>query len=64
MGTTKKPVTKKIDSNDAGEDEDDDDSMLDQKPKKKLDDDDYDFDGPLDDLGYENFDDYDDDDDF
>ena len=64
MEIPKKPVTKKIDSNDAGEDEDDDNSMLDQKPKKKVDDDDDDFDGPLDDLGYETFNDFDDDDDF
>ena len=63
MGTPKKPVNKKVDSQDTGEDEDDDDSMLDQKPKKKIVDDDDDFDGPLDDLGYENYD-YDDDDDF
>jgi hypothetical protein len=62
MGTPKKPVNKKVESKDTGEDEDDD-SMLDQKPKKKVVDDDDDFDGPLDDLGYENFD-YDDDDDF
>ncbi len=64
MGTPKKPVNKKIDSNDTGEDEDDDDSILDQKSKKKIVDDDDDFDGPLDDLRYENFDDYDDDDDY
>jgi hypothetical protein len=64
MGTPKKPVNKKIDSQNTGEDEDDDDSMLDQKVKKKvLDDDDDDYDGPLDDLGYENFD-YDEDDDY
>jgi hypothetical protein len=63
MGTPKKPVNKKIESKDTGEDEEDDDSTLDQKPKKKVDDDDDDFDGPLDDLGYENFD-YDEDDDF
>jgi hypothetical protein len=62
MGTPKKPVNKKVESKDTGEDEDDD-STLDQKPKKKVVDDDDDFDGPLDDLGYENFD-YDDDDDF
>jgi len=64
MGTPKKPVNKKIDSNDTGEDEDDEDSILDQKSKKKIVDDDDDFDGPLDDLRYENFDDYDDDDDY
>jgi len=65
MGTPKKPVNKKVDSKDTGEDEEDDDSTLDQKPKKKLDDDDDDdFDGPLDDLGYENFDDYDDEEDY
>ena len=38
--------------------------MLDQKPKKKVDDDDDDFDGPLDDLGFESYGDDDDDDDF
>jgi len=65
MGTPKKPVNKKIDSQNTGEDEDDDDSMFDQKAKKKIiDDDDDDFDGPLDDLGYENFDDYDEEDDY
>jgi hypothetical protein len=63
MGTPKKPVNKKVDSKNTGEDEDDDDSTLDQKSKKKVDDDDDDFDGPLDDLGYENFD-YDEDDDY
>ena len=64
MRTPKKPVNKKVDSQNAGEDEDDDDSMIDQKPKKKILDDDDDFDGPLDDISYENFDDYDDDDDY
>lgn len=32
--------------------------------QKKIEDDEDDFDGPLDDLGYESFNDYDDDDDF
>lgn len=64
MGTPKKPVNKKVDSKNTGEDEDDDDSMLDQKSKKKVVDEDDDFDGPLDDLGYENFEDYDDDEDY
>jgi hypothetical protein len=64
MGAPKKPVNKKIDSQNTGEDEDDDDSILDQSGKKKIiDDDDDDFDGPLDDLSYENFD-YDEDDDY
>ncbi len=63
MATPKKPVNKKVDSQNTGEDEDDD-SMLDQKVKKKaVDDDDDDFDAPLDDLGYENFD-YDEEDDY
>ena len=47
MGTPKKPVNKKVDSKNTGEDEDDDDSMLDQPAKKKVVDDDDDFDGPL-----------------
>jgi len=64
MGTPKKPVNKKVDSKDTGEDEDDDDSMLDQRAKKKIIDEDEDFDGPLDDLRYENFDEFDDDDDY
>ena len=63
MGTPKKPVNKKIDPKNSAEDEDDD-NILDQKPTKKVVDEDEDFDGPLDDLGYESFDDYDDDDDF
>jgi hypothetical protein len=65
MATPKKPVNKKIDSQNTDEDEDDDEGMFDQKAKKKIiDDDDDDFDGPLDDLGYENFDDYDEEDDY
>jgi hypothetical protein len=64
MGTPKKPVNKKVDSKNTGEDEDDDDSMLDQKAKKKIIDEDEDFDGPLDDLSYENFDEFDDEDDY
>jgi hypothetical protein len=47
-----------------GDGEDDDDSTLGQKSPKKIVDEDDDFDGPLDDIGYENFDDYDDDDDY
>jgi hypothetical protein len=58
MGAPKKPVNKKVEPKSAGEEEDD---LYDEKPKKKAADED--FDGPLDDLGYENFD-YDDDDDF
>ena len=50
MGTPKKPVNKKVDSKNTGEDEDDD-SALDQPSKKKVVDDDDDFDGPLDDIG-------------
>ena len=64
MGTPKKPVNKKVDSKNTGEDEDDDDSILDPKAKKKIIDEDEDFDGPLDDLSYENFDEFDDDDDY
>ena len=64
MGTPKKPVNKKVDSKNTGEDDDDDDSLLDQPSKKKIVDDDDDYDGPLDDLGYESFDDYDDDDEY
>jgi hypothetical protein len=63
MGAPKKPVNKKVDSKNTGEDDDDDDSTLDQTPRKK-DDDDDDFDGPLDDIGFENYDEYDDDDDY
>lgn len=61
MGTPKKPVNKKVDSKNTGEDEDDD-SALDQPSKKKVVDDDDDFDGPLDDIGFENYDDDEDDD--
>jgi hypothetical protein len=60
MGAPKKPVNKKVDTKSPAEDDDD----LDQKSPKKIIDEDDDFDGPLDDLRYENFDDYDDDDDF
>jgi len=60
MGTPKKPVNKKVESTDTGED--DDDSMLDQPTKKKVVDDDDDFDGPLDDIGFENYDEDEDDD--
>ena len=62
MGTPKKPVNKKVDSKNTGEDEDDD-NTLDQPSKKRVIEDEDDYDGPLDDLGYENFGDYDDDDD-
>ena len=63
MGTPKKPVNKKVDPQ--SEEEDDKDNILDQKSPKKVVDEDEDFDGPLDDLGYESFDDdYDDDDEF
>ena len=63
MGTPKKPV-KKAETKSTGEDEDEDDSTLDQPSKKKIVDEDEDFDGPLDDLRYENFDEFDDDDDY
>jgi hypothetical protein len=60
MGTPKKPENKKIDPKSIADDEDDD--SLDLPPKKKVDDDD-DFDGPLDDdLGFESFDEDEDDD--
>lgn len=65
MGTPKKPVNKKTDSKNTGEyDEDDEDgSLFGQQSKKKVVEDEDDYDGPLDDLGYESFGDYDDDDD-
>ena len=62
MGAPKKPIKK---SEVSKSDAEDDDESVDQKPKKKIvDDDEDDFDVPLDDLGYENFDNYDDDEDF
>lgn len=61
MGAPKKPVNKKVESKSTDED---DDSTLDQPSKKKVVDEDDDFDGPLDDLGYDEFGEYDDDDDF
>lgn len=61
MGTPKKPISKKVDPKSL---DDEDDDSVDQKPTKKVVDEDDDFDGPLDDLGYESFNDYDDDDDF
>lgn len=65
MGAPKKPVNKKIDSGETGEEEEDSDgSLFGQPSKKKVVDDDDDYDGPLEDLGYENFDDYDDDDEY
>jgi hypothetical protein len=63
MGAPKKPINKKVDSKNTGEDDDEDDNQFGDSPKKKVVDDDDDYDGPLDDLGYENYD-YDDDDDF
>jgi hypothetical protein len=60
MGAPKKPVNKKVEPKNTAEDDDD---LYDETPKKKAVDEDDDFDGPLDDLGYENFD-YDEDDDF
>ncbi len=62
MGTPKKPISKKVDPKSLADDEDD--NSNDHKPTKKIEDDEDDFDGPLDDLGYESFNDYDDDDDF
>jgi hypothetical protein len=64
MGTPKKPVNKKADPKNPGDGEDDDDSILDHKTSKKIIDEDDDFEGPLDDIGYENFDEYDDEDDY
>ncbi len=63
MAAPKKPVNKKVDPKNTGGDEDDDDSIFDQPQKKAVDDDD-DYDGPLDDIGAENYGDYDEDDDF
>ena len=58
MGTPKKPLNKKVEPID-----DDDENMTDQPKKKVIDEDDDDFDGPLDDIGFENLDDYDEDED-
>ena len=55
MGTPKKITDKNIPKNSDAEEDDDDDS-LDSVPRKKVvDDDEDDFDGPLDDLGFEDF---------
>jgi hypothetical protein len=63
MGAPKKPVNKKVDPKSAADD--DDDSILDQKsPKKIIEEDDDDFDGPLDDIGYSDFDEFDEEDDY
>ena len=60
MGAPKKNANRNIPkSSDA---EDDDDDSLDVTPRKKDVDEDDDFDGPLDDLGFEDFGDDDDDD--
>ena len=61
MGTPKKPDNKKIAPKSI---DDDDDDSVESTPKKKVVDEDDDFDGPLDDLGFEDFGDDDDDDDF
>jgi len=58
MGTPKKPDTKKI----APKSIDDDDDSAELTPDKKVVDEDDDFDGPLDDLGFETFEEDDDDD--
>jgi hypothetical protein len=60
MGTPKKPDNKKIAPQSV--DDDDDDDSLETTPKKKVVDEDDDFDGPLDDLGFETYSDDDDDD--
>ena len=60
MGTPKKNADKNIPKNTDAEDDDDD---LDTTPKKEVDEDD-DFDGPLDDIGFEEFGDDDEDDDY
>ncbi len=59
MGTPKKPDTKKIAPKSIDEDDDDASELT---PKKKVVDEDDDFDGPLDDLGFETFEEDDDDD--
>ena len=59
MGTPKKPDTKKIAPKSIV---DDDDDSAELTPKKKVVDEDEDFDGPLDDLGFETFDEDEDDD--
>jgi hypothetical protein len=59
MGTPKKPDTKKIAPQSI---DDDDDDSAELTPKKKVVDEDDDFDGPLDDLGFETFDEDEDDD--
>ena len=61
MGTPKKNAEKNIPK--STEEEDDDDS-IDSTPKKKVVDEDDDFDGPLDDLGFEDFGDDEDDEDY
>jgi hypothetical protein len=60
MGTPKKNANKTIPKS---IEEDDDDDSIESTPKKVVDEDD-DFDGPLDDLGFEEFGDEDDDDDY
>lgn len=61
MGTPKKNTGKNIPKTSEAEEDDDD---FETTPKKKVVDEDDDFDGPLDDLGFEDFGDDDDDDDF
>ena len=61
MGTPKKNTDKNIPKNTDAEDDDDD---LEVTRKKKVVDEDDDFDGPLDDLGFEEFGDDDEDDDY
>jgi hypothetical protein len=61
MGAPKKISNREIPKNTEADDDDDD---LDITPKKKVDEDEDDFDGPLDDLGFETYGDDEDDDDF
>ncbi len=62
MGTPKKNADKNIPKKTDAEEDDDD--TIESTPKKKAVDEDDDFDGPLDDLGFEEFGDDDDDDDY
>ncbi|MFD2866797.1 hypothetical protein [Mucilaginibacter antarcticus] len=61
MGAPKKIADKNIPKNTEADDDDDD---LETMPKKKVVDEDEDFDGPLDDLGFDEFGEDDDDEDF
>ena len=59
MGAPRKNAEKNIPKS---REEDDDDDSLEQDTKKKVADDEDDFDGPLDDLAFEDYGDEDDDD--